>query len=339
MLDTSLDMFGGIWWRFDAYEIRDGYIQPKPGAVLEAYAPWNDFAQARSGRVERQAPYEALLSLLTGLAGTPPAAANERITSWCAQHGLLGILVHRVEAAVYAPVVLDAETAGAWLGQANAAGDVVVVPHFQRSGHGWRWGLTSELGTAGKTAVYLQPLRPDEMPVVVSLGDTWGTFFPAVPPDQRGSVDYPPPLTSDFWEVYAEPVDTFLDGARALLDAFEHLEYGARSDIADEATQVAVRYGLAAIDVLVSPVRASLHRLPGGSYTQVWLAPSLLASYAMMAMNDLSTARRVLRGLACGSLFTAAAYQRRYCTSTCRRREEKRTTRRNRRSVLPDVRS
>ena len=42
VLDVSL----GKWWRFSAYEIREGFIRPAPGAKLTVYDPWEEYRQA-----------------------------------------------------------------------------------------------------------------------------------------------------------------------------------------------------------------------------------------------------------------------------------------------------
>jgi hypothetical protein len=51
------------WWKFDRYEIADGYIRPAAGAHLETYDPWE---QHRKSGIDSsiRPPYEALLELL-----------------------------------------------------------------------------------------------------------------------------------------------------------------------------------------------------------------------------------------------------------------------------------
>src|SRR5918912_966861 len=60
------DAAAGGWWRFEDYELRDGYIRPAPGAKLERYDPWADY-RARQGKRELQPPYKSLLGLLDSI--------------------------------------------------------------------------------------------------------------------------------------------------------------------------------------------------------------------------------------------------------------------------------
>ena len=45
----------GQWYRFDRYEVRDGYIRPVPGAGGGEYDPWASF-RARHRREEVECP-------------------------------------------------------------------------------------------------------------------------------------------------------------------------------------------------------------------------------------------------------------------------------------------
>jgi hypothetical protein len=54
------------WWRFDRYEIKDGYIRPADGAHLVFYDPW---AQQRRSKIDSSVPppYQELLEMLKRL--------------------------------------------------------------------------------------------------------------------------------------------------------------------------------------------------------------------------------------------------------------------------------
>jgi hypothetical protein len=105
---------GGLWWRADRYEIRDGRIRPIPGAEIEPYDPWATYVRTRrgiSGADSPSAPYSALLELAwRARLITPRAGQRARLTpewealilEWCASHGLLGIVLQETEAAYYA---------------------------------------------------------------------------------------------------------------------------------------------------------------------------------------------------------------------------------------------
>src|ERR1051326_5043081 len=55
----------GTWWRFDTYEVRDGYVRPSPGVRFQAYDPWAPYWDGRSGRGggAGMTPYASLLEL------------------------------------------------------------------------------------------------------------------------------------------------------------------------------------------------------------------------------------------------------------------------------------
>src|SRR6185369_16029425 len=57
-------------------------------------------------------------------------------------------------------------------------------------------------------------------------------------------------------------------------------------------------------------------------------APSLLASFAEMFVQDQAYGRRVLQCECCGTPFVSSAYQARYCKLNCRLLEQKRRLRR-----------
>src|SRR5688572_18665620 len=105
----QLRPFGGDWWRFDRYEIRDGFILPASGATLVRYVPWGDYWTARNAptRAEQQSPYMALIELARTVRTVPsgptsrgewfqnliPADESSRVAllEWCAKYGLLGL--------------------------------------------------------------------------------------------------------------------------------------------------------------------------------------------------------------------------------------------------------
>jgi len=143
-----------------------------------------------------------------------------------------------------------------------------------------------------------------------------------VPYDERATYRYPKPTTEAFWRLYAEPIDAFLEGAQALAGALHGLQGERPFAGGPDATGAATR-SLAALHTLVGPVSAALAITEDGALRQRWIAPSLLGSYAMMALQDIGGNRRILACARCGGLFTAAAYQARYCSPRCRNTAQK----------------
>jgi hypothetical protein len=106
---TKLGSAQGKWWRFDRYQIKDGSLQPAPGARLHWYDPWDEFGESRIYN-DIAPPYQSLLRLAPELAPQAqryPArvspAAQESIIDWCRKHGPLGVLLSRWEAISLAP--------------------------------------------------------------------------------------------------------------------------------------------------------------------------------------------------------------------------------------------
>lgn len=93
-------VFSGAWWRFDRYEVRDGYIRPATDAALQRYFPLEDFQVHRSGRAEHVAPYLSLARLAPRCTfdrhGRLMPDGEAAVLSWCNENGLLGLLHHQL---------------------------------------------------------------------------------------------------------------------------------------------------------------------------------------------------------------------------------------------------
>ncbi len=59
--------YEGEWWRFDRYEIADGYIRPATRATLLRCQPLADFQAIRAGRKQQDSPYQSFLRLVNEL--------------------------------------------------------------------------------------------------------------------------------------------------------------------------------------------------------------------------------------------------------------------------------
>src|SRR5215468_7280309 len=113
------DFLRGMWWRAIDYEIRRSpagvaYIQPATGAEIVEYDPWTEFNEARGSRSRALSPYHELLRLAEATDWRPAPTGRgfrveglgfyelepgdeKRLLAWCKDHGLLGLLLHRVE--------------------------------------------------------------------------------------------------------------------------------------------------------------------------------------------------------------------------------------------------
>jgi hypothetical protein len=333
----DLDVATGRWWRWTRYEIRDSFIRPARGAQLQIYDPWQVWLKtrplARSSSEQKlgETPYQSLLALLAELEYRQPgempldlkpgevdlvtasltAESEAKLLGWCADYGLLGVLPHR------ALQVTLAEQTGIQL-------------QYTKFGAGW---IVTERKPPVTTGALIQPLRGISL-VAEPLSATWSCFFPDVPPHQRDIFGYPEPLSEEFWKLYAEPVAHFLSGMHALQELHQAIRlFQARSPAQRELANLqAVLAGGSQLlaQGLVGGVGMALQWNPSSrSVHQKFVGSSLLASLAMMMVNDLSYGR-ALRCPRCGRAFVSGAYQARYCSVGCRWVVQKREVRRSR---------
>lgn len=325
----SRNLAVGRWWRWSRYELRDGYIRPAPGARLRVYDPWKRWLDNRplGRRSDHGTPYRALLNMLRSLEyrqnsgdeiefkpdqtdmlpGPLSSDSEQAILQWCATYGLLGILPHRVLQV-----------------------DLVPQPDHQiryvRIGIGWKeveWSAENKFTPFVEARAIVQPLRGVGI-AVEPLSATWTRYFPNVPVDERETFAYPAPLTDSFWEIYAEPLQDFLSGARALRELLSAIRLQRTPNL--RALHADFTGGLPiVINSLVAP--SGLGALMGrrGRIGLNWVGNSLLASIATMLLEDLSKAQALQ--CPCGQLFVSNAYQAHYCSPRCRWRFEQRNFR------------
>jgi hypothetical protein len=160
-------------------------------------------------------------------------------------------------------------------------------------------------------------------------------FFPRIPTDERDASVYPKPLSEGFWHLYSESVGFFVGYAGYLLRAVEDV---GRAHAEAVATQTFPSYGshfwfannrLMDFAQSVNPVLAIDEE--SLKLARVWSFPSLLASYAAMAMEDLADEQALHECPVCRTPFLSKAYQAKYCSTTCRWRGQKRQWRARRR--------
>ena len=140
------------------------------------------------------------------------------------------------------------------------------------------------------------------------------TYFPDFK-DAGDNFRCPLPLTRDFWRIYSERVDDFLQTAVTFLTAVEPIS--ALHDIGS----------LSWLESFLAPIGVSLSFDSTNQIQEQWVCPSLLSSFGRMAVQDLSAGMRVLRCNCCGGPFVTSSYQARYCSPACGWRQRKRRTR------------
>ena len=150
------------------------------------------------------------------------------------------------------------------------------------------------------------------------LSVTWARFFPIVPAAEQETYPYPLPGTEAFWRIYEEPVEDFVAAATLFLTAVKFLgEFGVSGD-GSQGDNGEIRGRLEILNRLLAPVGPAVGFAEDGAFRQEWRASTLLATYAMMALLDITEQRRPLVCTICGRLFVTKAYQGIYCSATCR---------------------
>ena len=302
------NLYGDLWWRFNRYEIRDGFIVPSSNARLEKYKPWESYAPVQGkGSVVR--PYGSLIELAKHFEGRVvrnlTTEEESLILNWCNANGLLGLLLHQAEV-----VLQPSEEPGFW-------------HHYYKTPRGWtreelfrfhrddppaRGMLVRRLGTFNW---HREP-----------LSTTWELFFPDVLEADRESHLYPLPTSREFWQSYAEPVGVFLDAAiklsRTITD-LSRIRLTARTSDIDKRLWAHADAVLQSLTYSTTPVLYPSRSRSGYSFG--WACHSLLATLAMMASLDLAQAR-VLSCRRCGQVFVSQAKQARYCSVRCRNTEQ-----------------
>ena len=306
------NIYADRWFRFEGYEIKGDYICPIADAKLVEIFPWQEFRNPAGKKSVRQ-PYHSLLELASHLRWDSrlrlEGDGEQRVLDWCGEHGLLGLLLHRVET-----VILPAEkrfTPGV-----SASAPTPKTTIFERRNRGWTVIDAVDLPTAPtKPGVYIRRQLGGFQMTFEPLEKTWGSFFRDVPVRDRPGYQYPAPFTPDFWRQYCEPLGQFVAAAVSFRQAVDTLrKLGART----KPAPAEIMRAESLMHALSLPVRPLLYQ-HGKHYGVGWACHSLLAAYAMMAILDLARARVLeCANPTCRKIFVSNTVQARYCGETCR---------------------
>jgi hypothetical protein len=280
--------------------------RPAPGATIEEYDPWELYSSARESNGKSQPPYQSLLELNLHQFDFERSRIIDRdrssrlepeqragIIRWCESYGLLGTLLHSSTRRAFSPKHT--------LGRHRIA-DFSATKGGRFIWVGGNWGL----------ARYSQ-----------DGGGTWDRYFPSISENDKTTYEYPKPLTEEFWRIYAEPVEDFLEHAGWLIAALHRV--ASPPTFRSKGSEHGL--GLETLNTLAGRVSPVLELNDDGSFRQGWGTNSLLASLATMAIFDIGGSQRVLRCETCGRHFVTPAYQAKYCSDTCRSTAQKRRSR------------
>jgi hypothetical protein len=196
-------------------------------------------------------------------------------------------------------------------------GKIPVLPWHVRAARGWE----------NKISLWPKPRRPG---VIIkksglwheeSLAETWGTYVPTIPERKRESSQYPLPLSEEFWRLYAEPATHLVSAAVRFRNAVERISK-------PQEDPSAARSGVDILHDLTEGVRPIIVFNKDHRWEQTWVAPSLLSTFAMMALLDQLDGCRVIQCLCCKKAVWTKNPRKCYCDENrCRWVAQKRSQR------------
>ena len=348
--------------RFSGYELLNGYIRPKAGAVREGYDAWAKYEA--STRLKRGAPpYQSLLELahklkLPRIRFRLPQAAGSRlildpdregifldawrrisplntlsreqenvVLSWCADWGLLGILFTRTLSVAFEPIDEDLRLMAPDLvseleGTRLQGMTAAVQTVISRANGCWQKTRVGILRSPRFGLVGFD--RQPARAVVQDLGFT-GAIVTRVGALRKFWWPYFPDVRSDVANQFGDhamETEEFWRGYAEPLDEFLWYTAAFASAIRDLKEEPEPL----AINYFLAGTGEWITVGSGGCQSHLGY-PSLLAAFARMAVQDASSGRTLLTCECCGGLFVTSAYQARYCSPQCQWRDNKRRTR------------
>jgi len=325
-----------VWPRFSRYVIDGGYLRPAAGAKLSWYDPWEDFLAVRRSSASAAVAFGSLLRLLDRARVKMPSADEiarvgrrhvspskedggllrpalvtyaidePAVLAWVAEHGLLGLLHHRLEAAYsYDRGVLSSFVSwsrGAWRRVENEVDA------------GSRDALRSTARDRGEPNESYAVVRPLAAPgAEVRLSDkAWAAYFPTLTKADLARV---PNMLADgtVWPYYAESIDDFIGAAVSMRTLLTSLREPKRRGF-DAGS------GLLFLEELLQPVRRTLRVGAGGVLEPAWASPSLIGNIGAMIFDDLTRQGRVAECARCGR--PRISRRASYCSEACKKAAE-----------------
>lgn len=350
MTPTGNSRPSGDWVRFSEYELVSGAIAPTADAELRRYNPWETF-RANVGKYRTVVqPYVSLLELRRSLKDmeirgvrptpeptrrtiedgpilSPPTEADRLVLDWCRDYGLLGLFPVRANRVQL-------------LGKIGDGGDptrkVVTSTQYFRSGGRWDT-QTSQTGHSAATpeqaltdatdmAAQTEPSVAWLNLVTHAYDDRPLAWFTLFWPRHRTDRDFipPQPQTPDFWPAYGEPMWDFHTHCYQFAQAVHNLGRWPGERV-PEPEQQTVNRSHAVLTALAETVSASFQHDPIRSVIREdRVSTGLLASYALMFLQDHKQGRRCLQCLTCDRYFVSNDRRSRYCSPSCRMRFQSR---------------
>lgn len=332
----TFSVLHGKWWRYSSYEIRDRRICPCEGAELQSYEP--------RGWIENkdwERPYLGLFNLAHKYApakrkytAEETASLENAIVSWCNQFGLLGILPHYTN-----KIILPQNTVKSLSSPSQRLGwfeDELQSTVIYRRGVDKWCKLEDPYDTLTEPCV---EFRNGTVPFDYFLNTEnseieylrWFDYFPETDSSTLMNSNFPIPLSMQFWEIYAEPVDQFLTTARLFYECFFPTIAAASPIKSPSGTFRPMPIDYTEIetksDELFSSVAPCIRTSHGDFEFRISFTSLIGALAALTSMDVTTTASHIRRCEVCGSFFRASRSDARFDTDQCRNTASKRRVR------------
>jgi hypothetical protein len=254
---------------------------------------------------------------------------------WCSQYGSLGIL-HQAAFRIQRPSRWYAAAEERWFAsrewewiggrwrsalQTNAAhgggdvGEFAALPHHQL-------GTCVPPSHSSYEAPYVYfretiDLRGHfRLNKPVPASELMPVFFPQSAHSDLETFDCPRPDSEQFWRIYCEPIEVF-EGQAMLFTYACNVLY--RTGPVRSPRHYLERY--------LAPLSISVADGPDGDLVETWNSPSLLCTFARMALQDAMAGYTLYSCECCGSPFVRKNPRAQYCSTTCGYRHRKRRAR------------
>jgi len=305
-----------VWVRYPRYKLSRGYIQATSTGDPMEYDPWRLYSSGRHS-AGWQPPYMSLVNLARqiGWAATSGIAPTEAtltetekasILDWTASYGLLGLLPGLAQMITLWPrwesrhKIYNSET---------VAGACEGYTRYIRMGGCWyssgmmRDSYADEVPAVARVVgePVSKALIPADWPVPgvlrwshglfnweeESLTKGLGSYFPDVP-GSREEYFYPRPGEPRFWMEYAEHLSYFIIWTKNFYEALTEIS-GFSPAQPNDLQAVRANEAMYLLESLASSVSTTIEIETGSRrFLKKWRSPSLLSSFAMMAIEDMA---------------------------------------------------